>query len=329
MILVGDIGGTNTRLALARVENGSVHLQQLHTYSTPSELPPLLRTYLAEASAPPLTAVAVCGAGPVRKDGSIALTNHPCVLDPAAISAAVGVPARVVNDFAAVGHAVPLLSRNDLLACGGGSGDSSAPRIAIGPGTGLGLATVIPAANGAWQVLPGEGGHVDLAPVDEAELAVWQKLRQTHGRVSAELALAGAGLERLAETVGTAPGLTPAGVSQAAAAGDAAALTAVRLWTRWLGRVAGNAALTAGAAGGVYIAGGIVPALGALFSAAVFRSGFEDKEPFSSWLRAVPCWTITHPQPGLLGLAGLAVPSSTELACASAQTTTISAGEPS
>lgn len=329
MILVGDIGGTNTRLALAEVESGAVHLRHLHTYSTPPELPPLLRTYLAETSAPPLTAVALCGAGPVRKDGSIALTNHPCVLDPAALSAAVGVPARVVNDFAAVGHAVPLLGRKDLLACGGGPGVSGAPRIVIGPGTGLGLALVIPAADGAWRVLPGEGGHVDLAPVDEAELAAWQGLRQAHGRVSAELVLAGAGLERLAEVLGVSPGLTPAGVSRAAAAGDAAALAAVRLWTRWLGRVAGNAALTAGAAGGVYIAGGIVPALGALFSAEVFRSGFEDKEPFCSWLREIPCWIITHPQPGLLGLAGLPADSSMELACAGSHTRTTSAGEPS
>lgn len=314
MILVGDIGGTNTRLALARFEGGAVQLRQMRTYATPNELPPLLRTYLADSAAEPLTAVALCGAGPLRADGSIALTNHPCVLDPAAIAAAANAPARVVNDFAAVGHAVPLLGSGDLRRCGGdaAAGQDKTPRIVIGPGTGLGLATLVP-DRGTWRVVPGEGGHIDLAPVDEEELTAWQYLRRNHRRVSAELALGGSGLERLAAAAG-AVGLAAPDVTHAAAAGDTAALSAIRLWTRWLGRVAGNAALTAGASGGVYIAGGIVPALGTLFSPEVFRSGFEDKEPFSDWLKRIPAWIIIHAQPGLLGLAALAAGSSTELA---------------
>jgi glucokinase len=214
----------------------------------------------------------------------------------------------VLNDFAALGHAVPLLAPGDLLACGDGRIDnkgSATPRIILGPGTGLGLATVIPLQQGGWSVMPGEGGHIDLAPVDDEELAVWRTLRQKHRRVSAELVLAGAGLERLASALGAARTLSPAEVTRAAGDGDRVALEAIRLWTRWLGRLAGNAALTAGAADGVYIAGGIVPALGRLFSAETFRAGFEDKEPYIEWLRQIPTWIVTHPQPGLLGLAGL------------------------
>jgi glucokinase len=308
MILVGDIGGTNTRLALARIEGGHVELLHLRTLATPAALPPLLHSYLADTATGPVRAAALCGAGPVRADGTIALTNNACVLEPAAIAAAVGAPARVLNDFAALGHAVPLLAPGDLLACGDGRIDnkgSATPRIILGPGTGLGLATVIPLQQGGWSVMPGEGGHIDLAPVDDEELAVWRTLRQKHRRVSAELVLAGAGLERLASALGAARTLSPAEVTRAAGDGDRVALEAIRLWTRWLGRLAGNAALTAGAADGVYIAGGIVPALGRLFSAETFRAGFEDKEPYIEWLRQIPTWIVTHPQPGLLGLAGL------------------------
>jgi glucokinase len=78
------------------------------------------------------------------------------------------------------------------------------------------------------------------------------------------------------------------------------------LFTRWLGRVAGNLALIAAARGGVYLAGGILPRWGERFDVAAFRRGFEDKPPYTEWLRAIPAYLVTHPQPGLLGLAVLA-----------------------
>jgi len=84
------------------------------------------------------------------------------------------------------------------------------------------------------------------------------------------------------------------------------ALRAHALFTRWLGRVAGNLALVAGARGGVFLAGGILPRWAARFDVAEFRRGFEDKAPYTEWLRAIPTFIVTHPQPGLLGLAVLA-----------------------
>jgi glucokinase len=83
-------------------------------------------------------------------------------------------------------------------------------------------------------------------------------------------------------------------------------LEVVRLFTRWLGAFAGSLALTAGARGGVYLAGGIVPAWGERFEGQVFRRAFEDKPPFADWLKTVPSYVVTHPQPGLCGLAALA-----------------------
>ena len=76
--------------------------------------------------------------------------------------------------------------------------------------------------------------------------------------------------------------------------------------TRWLGRVAGNLALIAGARGGVYLAGGILPRWGAHFDVEAFRRAFEDKAPYNAWLAAIPTTLVTHPHPGLIGLAVLA-----------------------
>jgi glucokinase len=177
--------------------------------------------------------------------------------------------------------------------------------VVIGAGTGLGVATLIFFRN-EWKALPGEGGHADLAAVDDEERAAVEHIRRKHPRVKAEHVLSGPGLVRLYAACGGTQPLQGPAIVDAARSGDTAAQQAIRLFTRWLGRFAGNLALTLLAKGGVYIAGGIVPGWGASFDAALFRQGFEDKAPFASLLAQIPSFVITHPQPGLLGLARLA-----------------------
>jgi glucokinase len=152
----------------------------------------------------------------------------------------------------------------------------------------------------------GEGGHADLAAADAEQAAVLTKLHARFGRVCAETVLSGPGLERLHSVLASGRPLPAREVAEAAWRGERDALHTVRLFTRWLGGFAGNLALTLGAQGGVYIAGGIVPAWGERFPQAEFRAGFEDKPPYADWLRAIPSYVVTHPQPGLLGLAELA-----------------------
>ncbi len=306
MILVGDIGGTHSRLSLARAEGASYRLDHERVYDTPADLPALVRHYLVEVRSGSIDALAFCGAGPVLADGSIRLTNNTSVLDPAVLAAAAGTcRARVVNDFEAVAQCLPALAETNLWKIGGGEVLAGAPRVVIGAGTGLGVAAMI-CCNGQWKALPGEGGHADLAAVDDEELAVLQVLRTKHARVKAEHVLSGPGLARLYSACGGQDNLQGPAISKAARAGDQAAQQAVRLFTRWLGRLAGNLALTLLARGGVYIAGGIVPGWGADFDTGLFREGFEDKAPFASTMAQMPTFVITHPQPGLLGLARLA-----------------------
>jgi glucokinase len=238
-------------------------------------------------------------------DGSIRLTNAGVLLEPAALAAAAGVARTVVvNDFGAIANAVPHLPPESLAACGGGARVPGMPVAVLGPGTGLGVAIAAPAAGG-WIAISGEGGHVDLAPVDDEELEIWQRLRRAHGRLSVESVLSGPGLERLyAALAGSSLGAPE--IDAAAWRGEPAALRAHAVFTRWLGRVAGNVALIAGARGGVFLAGGILPRWIGRFDVAAFRGSFEDKPPYTEWLRAIPTFIVTHPQPGLLGLAVLA-----------------------
>jgi glucokinase len=317
MILVGDVGGTRTRLALAAKADGAWRLSGVEESPTTPDVGAKVSRYLRSAAQadvhpgrgerPPerVSAAAFGGAGPIDADGSIRLTNAGVFLEPTALAQAAGV-ARVslVNDFRAIAEAIPHLTRTSLVPCGGGSALEGEPIVVLGPGTGLGTA-IAAMGPGGRQVIQGDGGHADLAPVDDEELEVWQRLRRAHGRVSAETVLSGPGLERLHAAI-SGRSLRAPEIDQAAWRGDSDAARAHALFTRWLGRVAGNLALVAGARGGVYLAGGILPRWGARFDTAAFRRGFEDKAPYSGWLRAIPSFLVTHPYPGLLGLAILA-----------------------
>lgn len=309
MILVGDIGGTRTRLALAQPRAGGWGLSRIVEFATTADVVSVVAQYLADAGAPALETAAFCGAGTVAADGRIQLTNAGVLLDPGALAGAARLPgALLINDFAAIAHAIPQLPDDQLVACGGGIAAPDAPRIILGPGTGLGMALATP-AEGGWVAIAGEGGHADLAPVDDEQLAAWRKLRAAHGRVSIETVLCGPGLARLHAVLTPGRPQSAEEIAEAAWRGEPAALRAVGMFTRWLGSVAGNLALTAGARGGVYIAGGIVPGWGGHFDAARFREAFEDKAPFAGWLRAIPVFVVMHPQPGLLGLAAYAAAS--------------------
>ena len=304
MILVGDVGGTRTRLALAAKADGGWRITGIDERATAPDILAAVAEFVRAAG--PVDGAAFSGAGAVSADGSIRLTNADVRLEPAALARAAGVArAIVVNDFGAIAAAVPHLPPDSLSACGGGAAVAGMPVAVLGPGTGLGTAIAVP-GSGGWVAITGDGGHSDLAPVDDEELEVWLRLRREHGRLSAESVLSGPGLERLYAAITGGARLDSAAIDAAAWRGEPDALRTHALFTRWLGRVAGNIALITGARGGVYLAGGILPRWNGRFDVAAFRRAFEDKPPFQEWLRAIPSYIVTYPQPGLLGLAVLA-----------------------
>lgn len=311
MFLVGDVGGTHTRFALAERIDHHWRLTATRIWPTGPDVSGMIRQYLSDTGHPALEGMACCGAGPRAADGRIRLTNADVLLEPAGLAAAAGLETTVlVNDFAAVARAIPELPNQYLESIGGRVPVANAPRLVIGPGTGLGVAQVARSAGG-WIVLPGEGGHADLAPVDGEQARAWQKLRAVHGRVAAEFALSGPGLENLYSVCVGGPSPRAPAIAAEAWGGNAQARKVVRMFTRWLGSFAGALALTTGAQGGVYIAGGIIPAWGKNFDWRLFREAFENKPPYTEWLRGFPSYVVTYPQPGLYGLAALAAESVT------------------
>jgi len=302
MILVCDVGGTRTRFALAAKAGDAWTLSAVEESPT---TPDILAKVARFRDRHDIRAAAFGGAGPLGPDGGIQLTNTGVFLDAAELAKAARLPrALLVNDFRAIAESIPHLPPDSLVDCGGGRAVEGEPVVVLGPGTGLGTA-IGTRGPGGWHAIQGDAGHADLAPVDDEELEIWQRLRRTHGRVSAETILSGPGLERLhAAVAGRA--LPAPEIDAAAWRGEPGAVRTHALFTRWLGRVAGNLALVAGARGGVFLAGGILPRWAGRFDVAAFRRGFEDKAPYDAWLRAIPSRLVTYPYPGLLGLAVIA-----------------------
>jgi len=214
----------------------------------------------------------------------------------------------VINDFTAIAHAVPHLTAQDLRQIGSGKAQADSPVGILGPGTGLGISALIPAPRGAI-ALQTEGGHATLAASTDVEAQVIEILRRRFGHASAERALSGPGLVNLYEALAAQSGapaapLTPAQVTaQGLANPESICGQAVEMFCTLLGTVAADLALTLGAHGGIYIAGGIVGKLGAAFDTSGFRQRFQTKGRFSAYLADIPTSVITHPQPALVGLS--------------------------
>ena len=261
-----------------------------------------------------LDAIGIAAAGPVAGN-RVQVTNLDWILDAGAIEHACnGRHCLLVNDVAAVAWALPRLDSESLrtLATGdpGGSGDCAAAVIA--PGTGLGISGLIPAGIGDFAVVEGEGGHRTLGAQSPREWAVVTALAERFGHASAERALSGPGIEAIQRSLASIDGVrfdrhkTAAEIADDAFTGaDSIAQETVSLFTGFLGSVSGDLALTLGARGGVYIAGGIVPGWGERFDAAGFLDRFRAKGRFRTYLSAVPVHVVTHRYPGLVGVEHL------------------------
>ena len=309
--LVGDIGGTNARFALWRNQRiESVRVLPTVDYPRPEDA---IRAYLQGTgqSVDALQAVCLACAGPVSGD-EFAFTNNHWRLSRKAFCEDLGLSdLLLVNDFTAMALGMTRLREGELIEVCPGRSEPGAARLVIGPGTGLGVATLLPLPDGGWRALPGEGGHVCLPIGTSREAALWARLHDKFGHVNAEAILSGGGLLELYRTScvldGKQPSLaTPAEVTAAALTGDAYASSVLEQFCVWLGRIAGDNVLTTGSRGGVYIAGGIVPRFVEFFIRSGFSQSFRDKGCMSRYFDEIPVWVVTADYPGLEG-AGVAL----------------------
>lgn len=303
--LVGDVGGTNARLALCDVENGAV--SQAKTFSTADydSLEAVIRCYLDEQKQP-ITDGCIAIACPITEDW-VEMTNHDWAFSTSKMKANLGFDhLEIINDFTAVSMAIPMLSEHDIMQFGGSEPVKDKPVAVYGAGTGLGVAHLVH-VDRRWVSLPGEGGHVDFAANSDEEDMILEVLRAELGHVSAERVLSGAGLVNLYRAIVKSDNrvpenLKPKDVSQRALDDSCTdCRRALAMFCVIMGRFGGNLALTMATFGGVYIAGGIVPRFLEFFKASGFRAAFEDKGRFRDYVQNIPVYLITHDQPGLLG----------------------------
>ena len=302
--LLADIGGSNTRFAVC-VPGGRPECVIAVDNESVSGPEAAIRRYLGETGLKPEIAV-LAVAGPVDGD-DIRLTNRDWHFSLAQVGERFGFASvHAINDFEAVAHALAVLRPDELRALGPVAAVCHGPRAVFGPGTGLGVAALLP--NGKdWIAMASEGGHVSFGPAAPDERKVFQRLAQRSHPISAETVISGPGLERLYRAVNPqSTSLVAKTIVAQAEAGDAEAAAAVQLFVRLLGRFAGDIALMLKATGGVYVAGGIALKLGALLDEQVFRAAFEDHPPYRDLLAAIPTWLIVGSEPGLIGCAAVA-----------------------
>jgi glucokinase len=308
--LVGDVGGTNARFALLD-DFGHLHSASTLPTADHADLAAAAQAYLAQQSSRPLPLreAAIAIANPIEGDW-LQMTNSPWRFSIEATRQALGLRRlRMLNDFEALALAVPTLSGDQIDPVGGGSAVEDAPRVLIGPGTGLGMASLVRGHDGRWVAVPGEGGHATAAPTCEREAGILRVLWKELDHVSVERVVSGMGLENLYRAIATLDGvpaqpLGAAEISQKALTGrDAQCAEALQRFCALLGSAAGNLALTLGARGGVYVGGGIVAKLGAYFASSPFRAAFEAKGRFREYLKDIPTFVIRAEDPALLGAA--------------------------
>ena len=304
IVLLADIGGTNSRFALAGSDGRPTRMMIIENDTVPN-LEGAIARYLDESSVHPRAAVLAVAA--LLESEEVALTNRAWRFRPGELARRFGfAQLRLVNDFEAIAWALTRLTSDDAHPVGQVITARPGVRAVLGPGTGLGVAALVP-VDGRWHVLASEGGHASFGPRTPEEVEIFAALMREHGSISAETILSGPGLPRLLHAVDPrSHAKTPEAVVANALAGDAAALKAAQLFVRFLGRFAGGLALTFKAVGGVYIAGGVVSRLGSLFDAQAFRAAFEAHPPYQALLASIPIWLMHRSEPGLLGCAVLA-----------------------
>jgi glucokinase len=311
-VVTVDIGGTHARFAVAEVAEGRVVSISEPVTQKVAEHPSLQLAWQAfgETLGRPLPkAAAIAVASPVGGE-VIKLTNNPWIIRPALIPERLGADTwTMVNDFAAIGHAVAQLGDGDFLhLCGPEVSLPDRGSITVcGPGTGLGVAQVFRHKRG-YDIIATEGGHVDFAPLDPIEDAFVKRLRREYNRVSTERIVAGPAIVAIYETLAELEKRPVARYDDkkiwelAFEGEDSLAVAALDRFCLSLGAVAGDLALTHGPTG-VVIAGG----LGLRLKDHLLQSGFGErfvaKGRFRNLMASIPVKLITHPQPGLYGAA--------------------------
>jgi glucokinase len=312
--LVGDVGGTNARFAIATVAEHEVKLFQplgLKGADFP-RAEDAIDHYLTSVGRERPPAVVIAIAAPIEDQVAVS-TNGAWTISAAGLKQHGFAAARLINDFTALVMAAPRLKPADRVMIGPDRALRPLESIAvIGAGTGFGVGALA-RGFGREAVVATEGGHIGFAPVDDVEIDLLKILARRFGRVSVERILSGPGLVNLRDALAEMHGLTvealsPEHIVERAKTGlDDLCVETLDRFCAIYGAVAGDLALALGARGGVFLAGGIAPSIIGRLQSGGFRQRFEAKGRFDSYLRPIPTAVIVDPFAALSGAASLAL----------------------
>ena len=311
-LLIGDIGGTNARFAIADPEQrgfSDAMTLQCADYASADDA---IRHYLSNLSVEAPDVICLAVAGPVV-GSTVQVTNNHWTLNAEDIATDFSIDnVRLLNDFEAVAHSILQLRAEDSDVIGlpdqKPALDDDFNIAIVGPGTGLGTAGLIRRGQAVIPIVA-EGGHIGFAPKSQVQVEILNALRSKFDRVSVERLLSGSGIENIYWALTRIHGeqrtqlLAQEIFASCTDGGDPRASEATQMFFEILGQVAGDLALALGAKDGVYIAGGITKRYPGLLQNSGFRNAFDNKGSHRAYMERIPTLLITHDEPGLLGAA--------------------------
>ncbi len=317
-VIVGDIGGTNARFALAsRDLSGAIQVARTKELATAdfATFSECFSHYLSETTDPGQAGDACTAcfavAGPVTAN-DIQFTNNAWSINRESLCDQFQLQRLdIINDFAAMACSLPWLQPADTVVLQQGAAASDQnhkPKAVVGPGTGFGVAGLVPSASG-WIPLSTEGGHRSFSPESETELQVYKQLCDDNGYLAVEDLLSGPGIGNIYQALcqihqQPAEKVSPERITAAALSGESAiAQETLSFFCNVLGSVCGDAALSYGATGGLYLAGGILPQLTDFLADSAFIERFTNKGAFKRYLKKIPVSLIVRRNTALIGAA--------------------------
>jgi glucokinase len=320
MLLAGDVGATNIRIAIFSLKEGlkGSIVEDVYPAQGYKSLENVLKIFLDEHKVG-VKAASIVVAGPEIK-GRIEGTNIPWVVDRDIISEFLnGIPVRIMNDLEGMSNMIPELSNDQIHPLNQGERIPEAPMVVLAPGTGLGEAYLI--WNGEdYQPYPSEGGHADFAPTDLIQAQLFKYLQKKYEHVSYERVCSGKAIPdiydflksikyapepewlaaQLSDAADPVPSILKAAIDNNRRSELCVAVA--KLFVKVVAAEAGNLALKLLANGGVFLGGGIIPRMLSFFHDD-FMDSFITKGRLSALMTRFPVYVITHPQPALYGAA--------------------------
>ncbi|CAA3707039.1 Glucokinase [Candidatus Portiera aleyrodidarum] len=310
--LVGDIGGTNVRLALALVSSNQFKLYKIKIFKCINYLSvfEVIKKYITLVGCEFPKYACLAFACPITSN-FIKMTNNSWKIKKYELKHKMKLQKlKIINDFTAIALGLPHIQTKDLYKIGYGKTNNNSNKILIGPGTGLGISGLINKKN-FWLPISGEGGHISFAPLNHFELYILKWLKKTYNRVSIERILCGQGIVDLYQAhanyyfnyykniLTTPDAITKAALKKK----DPLAYKTIMMFCKILGNVTGDMALTLGAKGGVYLCGGILPRIINILEQSDFRISFYNKGRMSFYNKEISTWLVKSKWIGLLGAA--------------------------